>query len=49
MVDRRIVERIISQERLEPYLKWHNNDLTKALNHYKCNIGYFGDTDPLFR
>ena len=38
MVDRRIVERIISKERLEPYLKRHNNDLTKALNHYKCNI-----------
>ena len=38
MVERRIVERIISQERLEPYLKRHNNDLTKALYHYKCNI-----------
>ena len=38
MVDNRIVERIISKERLEPYLNRHNYDLTKALNHYKCNI-----------
>jgi hypothetical protein len=34
----RIVKRIISKERLEPYLKKHNNDLEKALNHYKINI-----------
>jgi hypothetical protein len=34
----RIVNRIISKERLEPYLKKHNNDLEKALNHYKINI-----------
>ena len=33
-----IVERIISKERLEPYLKYHNNDLSKAIAHYKSNI-----------
>ena len=38
MNNSRIVERIISKERLEPYLKRHNNDLEKALNHYKINI-----------
>lgn len=33
-----IVERIISKERLEPYLNYHGNDLSKALTHYKSNI-----------
>lgn len=33
-----IVERIISKERLEPYLNYHGNDLSKALAHYKSNI-----------
>ncbi|MDD4384916.1 MAG: hypothetical protein PHD06_07030 [Bacteroidales bacterium] len=33
-----IVERIISKERLEPYLNYHNNDLSKAITHYKSNI-----------
>jgi hypothetical protein len=33
-----IVERIISSERLEPYLNYHRNDLSKALAHYKSNI-----------
>ncbi len=33
-----IIERIISKERLEPYLKHHNFDLNKVLSHYKCNI-----------
>lgn len=33
-----IVERIISKERLEPYLNYHKNDLLKAISHYKSNI-----------
>jgi len=33
-----ILERIISKERLEPYLKHHNNDIEKAIAHYKSNI-----------
>ncbi len=33
-----IIERIISNERLEPYLRHHNNDYEKALSHYKSNI-----------
>ncbi len=33
-----IVEQIISKERLEPYLNYHRNDLSKALAHYKSNI-----------
>jgi hypothetical protein len=33
-----IVDRIISKERLVPYLQRHDNDLDKAIRHYKCNI-----------
>jgi hypothetical protein len=33
-----IVERIISIERLEPYLHYQKNDLSKAIAHYKSNI-----------
>ena len=33
-----IVERIISKERLEPYLRHHKNDSSKAISHYKSNI-----------
>jgi hypothetical protein len=33
-----IIERIISKERFEPYLKYHRNDLPKAVSHYKSNI-----------
>jgi len=33
-----IVERIISKERLEPYLRYHKNDQPKAIAHYKSNI-----------
>lgn len=33
-----IVERIISKERLVPYLRYHNNDQSKAIAHYKSNI-----------
>lgn len=37
-MDRVAIERLISQERLEPYIKRHNGDFGKALNHYKINI-----------
>lgn len=33
-----IVDRIISKERLVPYLRHHENDLDKAIMHYKSNI-----------
>jgi hypothetical protein len=33
-----IVERIISKERLDPYINYHKNDLLKAISHYKSNI-----------
>ncbi|MCK9452231.1 MAG: hypothetical protein M0Q90_11120 [Bacteroidales bacterium] len=33
-----IIERIISKERLEPYLRHHKNDFDKAISHYKSNI-----------
>lgn len=33
-----IVERIISEERIEPYLNYHENNLSKAIAHYKSNI-----------
>lgn len=33
-----IIERIISKERLEPYLRHHKNDFDKAIAHYKSNI-----------
>jgi len=37
-MDRIAIEKIISSERLEPYLKKHKNDFEKAVNHYKINI-----------
>lgn len=32
------IENIISLERLNPYLKRHDNDFAKAIHHYKANI-----------
>ncbi len=32
------IERIISKERLGPYLKYHSGDFEKAVAHYKANI-----------
>ncbi len=32
------IERIISKERLEPYLKYHSGDFEKSVAHYKANI-----------
>ena len=37
-MDRKAIERIISTERLKPYLKHHNNDFEIAVSHYKANI-----------
>lgn len=33
-----MVDQIISQERLEPYLNHNQKDISKALKHYKGNI-----------
>lgn len=38
MENKTIIERIISNERLQPYLKHHNDNQEKALQHYKSNI-----------
>jgi len=38
MENKTIIERIISNERLQPYLKRHNNNQDKAIQHYKSNI-----------
>ena len=35
---RKAIERIISSERLQPYLRHHSNNLEKAFEHYKANI-----------
>lgn len=37
-MERKSIERIISKERLSPYLKHHNNNLNNAIAHYKANI-----------
>ena len=37
-MDRKAIERIISIERLEPYLRHHTNNFDKAVLHYKANI-----------
>ena len=33
-----LIEKIISKERLEPYLSRHKEDFNKAISHYKSNI-----------
>jgi len=37
-MDKKAIEKIISKERLLPYLKFHNEDFEKAVLHYKANI-----------
>lgn len=37
-MDRSDIERIISTERLDPYLNYHSGDFIKAVAHYKFNI-----------
>ncbi len=37
-MDRITIEKLISTERLEPYIKKHNGDFDKAVTHYKINI-----------
>ena len=38
MENKTIIERIISKERLQPYLTHHKNEQEKAIQHYKSNI-----------
>ncbi len=38
MESKTIIEKIISNERLQPYLVHHNNDEEKSIQHYKSNI-----------
>jgi len=38
MITNTIVDNIISQERLQPYLNHHSGNLDKAIAHYKANI-----------
>lgn len=37
-MDRESIDRIISKDRLSPYLKHHKNDLDDAVSHYKANV-----------
>ena len=37
-MDRKAIEQVFSTERLEPYLRRHNGNFEKALEHYKANI-----------
>jgi hypothetical protein len=37
-MDRKAIEKVISSERLQPYLRHHNNNFEKAIEHYKANI-----------
>ena len=37
-MDRIAIERILSTERLAPYVKHHSEDFNKAVEHYKANI-----------
>ena len=38
MENKIIIEKIISNERFQPYLVYHKNDYKKAIQHYKSNI-----------
>jgi hypothetical protein len=38
MITNAIVDKIISRERLQPYINHHNRDIEKAIAHYKANI-----------
>jgi hypothetical protein len=37
-MDRKSIERILSADRLNPYLTHHSDNFDKALKHYKANI-----------
>jgi hypothetical protein len=37
-MEEKAIKRIFSTERLEPYLRHHDNDFEKSLQHYKANI-----------
>lgn len=34
----RLVSKIISEDKLSPYLKFHNEDVEKALERFKANL-----------
>jgi len=38
MVQNRLVSKIISEDKLSPYLRFHNEDVKKALEHFKANL-----------
>jgi len=38
MTDSTFLTKIISEERIAPYLRHHNNDIGKAMEHYRGNI-----------
>jgi hypothetical protein len=38
MITNAIIDKIISQERLQPYISHHSGDTEKAIAHYKANI-----------
>lgn len=37
-IERESIDRIISKDRLSPYLKHHKNNLDDAISHYKANV-----------
>ena len=37
-MDKKAIEKIISAERLQPYLRHHSENFDKAVEHYKANI-----------
>jgi hypothetical protein len=37
-MDRKTIERIFSPDRLDPYLRKHDNNFDKTIEHYKANI-----------
>jgi hypothetical protein len=37
-MERKVIERIFSHDRLAPYLRRHDNSFTQAIEHYKANI-----------
>ncbi|RLD89671.1 MAG: hypothetical protein DRJ09_06195 [Bacteroidetes bacterium] len=37
-MEKRVLQKILSKERLEPYLKFHSDNFENAITHYKANI-----------
>jgi hypothetical protein len=38
MINSKVIERIVSKDRFQPYLNSHNQNVDKAFEHYKINI-----------